>query len=172
MRRNWILSASLAAALTLCAPAQNPEKPRHPFTVKDWATLHSAGAAAVSPNGTILYVVTYGAEKGPTHREWWAIQPDGSHATKLDLPEGFSPMGYTRDGNSLYGAWEVNHLAQFAIFALKDGKSAPVPTTTVMLPRGIDSALPTPQGDRFAIVADPRPPDPLADVRHVLEPGE
>ena len=172
MRRNWILSVSLAAVLTLCAAAQNVDKPRHPFTAKDWAMLHSAGAAAVAPNGTILYVVTYGAEKGPTHREWWTIQPDSSHATKLDLPEGFKPMGYTRDSNSLYGTWELNHLAQFAIFPLKDGKAAPVPTTVVLLPRGIDSALPSPEGDRFAIVADPRPPDPLSSVRHVHEPGE
>jgi dipeptidyl aminopeptidase/acylaminoacyl peptidase len=174
MRRNWVVFVSLAAALTTGAFAQSSDKSttRHPFTAKDWAALRSAGATAVAPNGTILYVVTFGGEKGPTHREWWTIQPDGSHAAKLDLPEGFKPMGYTRDGNGLYGAWEVNHLAQFAIFPLKDNKAAPVPAVTVMLPRGIDSALPSPRGDRFAIVADPRPPDPLADVRHVHEPGE
>lgn len=117
MRRNWILSACLASVLTFSAAAQNNEKPpaHHPFTASDWAHLRSAGAMAVSPNGTILYVVTFGGEKGPTHREWWTIQPDGSHPAKLDLPDGFSPVGYTRDGNSLYGAWEVNHLAQFAM---------------------------------------------------------
>lgn len=174
MHRLSVAIAALALLLLAAsASAQNAVAPaKHPFTTKDWATLRSAGAVAVAPNGTVLYVVTFGGEKGPTHREWWTSQPDGSHSTKLDLPEGFNPMGYTRDGNSLYGAWEVNHLAQFAIFPLKDGKAAPVPTTTVMLPRGIDSALPGPQGDRFAIVADPRPPDPLADVRHVHEPGE
>lgn len=168
--------AVAALALLLLAASASPQDAgapaKHPFTAKDWARLRSAGAVAVAPNGTILYVVTFGGEKGPTHREFWTIQPDGSHSSKLDLPEGFNPMGYTRDGNSLYGAWEVNHLAQFAIFPLKDGKAAPVPTTTVMLPRGIDSALPSPQGDRFAIVADPRPPDPLTDVRHVHEPDE
>lgn len=174
MRCKWVLSVSLTVALAtgLCAQTSETSVKRHPFTAKDWAVLRSAGAMAVAPNGTILYVVTFGGEKGPTHREWWTVQPDGSHAMKLDLPEGFNPMGYTRDGGSLYGAWEVNHLAQFAIFPLKDGKAAPVPTTTVMLPRGMDSALPSPQGDRFAIVADPRPPDPLGDVRHVHEPNE
>lgn len=174
MRCKWVLAVPLAAALStgLCAQSPDQSTARHPFTAKDWAMLHSAGAMAVSPNGTILYAVTFGGEKGPTHREWWTIQPDGSHAAKLDLPEGFNAMGYTRDGNSLYGAWEVNKLAQFAIFGLKNSKAAPVPTTTVMLPRGIDSALPSPQGDRFAIVADPRPPDPLGDVRHVHEPNE
>ncbi len=175
MRRNWMVSGALAVvflAAAAMAAAQSGAAAKHPFTAKDWATLRSAGATAVSPDGTILYVVTFGGETGPTHREWWTIQPDGSHATKLDLPEGFSPMGFTRDGHSLYGSWDVNHLGQFAIFPLKDGKAAPVPTTVVLLPRGIDSALPTPQGNQFAIVADPRPPDPLDDVRHVWEPDQ
>jgi dipeptidyl aminopeptidase/acylaminoacyl peptidase len=172
MRRFWIFSASLAlAALALVAntPAQTTSPAKHPFTARDWATLRSAGPEAVSPNGTILYLVTFGGEHGPTHREFWTIQPDGAHATKLDLPEGFSPMGYTRDGQSLYGSWSVNHLPQFAIFPVSDGKAAAVPTTVVLLPRGIDSALPNPQGTEFAIVADPRLPDPLDDVRHVQE---
>jgi dipeptidyl aminopeptidase/acylaminoacyl peptidase len=172
MRRNWILAASLAA-LTLAtnSPAQTGAT-KHPFTAKDWATLRSAGATAVSSDGTILYLVTFGGEHGPTHREWWTIQPDGSHSTKLDLPEGFSPQGFTRDGHSLYGEWNVNHLGQFAIFPIADGKAAPVPTTVVLLPRGVDAAVPNPQGTEFAIVADPRPPDPLDDVRHVWEPDQ
>src|SRR5580692_3437084 len=107
MRRNWILSAALAAALSVAA-AQTTTSARHPFTAKDWASLRSAGAAAVSPDGSILYVVTFGGEHGPTHREWWTIRPDGSHGShvsyvsKLDLPEGFNPMGFTRDGHGLY----------------------------------------------------------------------
>ncbi|HEY6445350.1 MAG TPA: prolyl oligopeptidase family serine peptidase [Acidobacteriaceae bacterium] len=174
MRTKGILRAApLLAAVTLfSANAQTPAPARHPFTAKDWATLRSAGASAVSPDGTILYEVTFGAEQGPTHREWWTIQPDGTHAAKLDIPEDFSPMGFTRDGHSLYGSWNVNHLSQFAIFPVADGKAAPVPTTVVLLPRGIDSAVPTPQGDRFALVADPRPPDTLDEVRHVWEPDQ
>jgi dipeptidyl aminopeptidase/acylaminoacyl peptidase len=177
MRCNWILSAALAAALSVAA-AQTTTSARHPFTAKDWASLRSAGAAAVSPDGSILYVVTFGGEHGPTHREWWTIRPDGSHGShvsyvsKLDLPEGFNPMGFTRDGHGLYGAWDVNHLSQFAIFPIADGKAAPVPTTVVLLPRGIDSALPNPDGTAYAIVADPRLPDPLDDVRHVQEPDQ
>jgi dipeptidyl aminopeptidase/acylaminoacyl peptidase len=169
MRRTWILTASLAAALSVAA-AQTTAK--HPFTAKDWASLRSAGATSVSPDGSILYVVTFGGEHGPTHREWWTIQPDGSHATKLELPEGFDPMGFTRDGHSLYGSWDVNHLSQFAIFPVAGGKAAPVPTTVVLLPQGIDSALPNPAGTAYAIVADPRLPDPLDDVRHVQEPDQ
>ncbi len=145
---------------------------RHAFTPMDWAKLHEAGAAAVSNDGTILYGVSYGAEKGPTHTEWWIIAPDGSHNAKLELPDEFKPMGFTQDGKSLYGAWEVNHHPQFAVFALKDGKTAAAPSVVVVLPRGIRSASPSPDGRRFVLGADPRPPDPLDEVRHVQEPDE
>jgi len=143
-----------------------------PFTAKDWPSLHSAGAVAVSADGVILYRVSFGADKGPTHTDWWSTTPDGAHAKKLDLPEGFMPMGFTRDGQSLYGAWTVNHERQFAIFAIKDGKAASSPTTVVVLPRGIGAASPSPDGKRFAIAADPRAPDPLDDTRHVQEPDQ
>jgi dipeptidyl aminopeptidase/acylaminoacyl peptidase len=176
MRWKWIGSASVAAVLALAAgvsaSAQTAAPATHAFTAKDWATLRSAGAVAVSPDGTILYLVTFGGESGPTHREWWTIEADGSHATKLELPEGFSPMGFTRDGGSLYGSWQVNHLPQFAILPVADGRGAPMPTTVVLLPRGIDAALPNPQGTSYAVVADPRPPDPLGEVRHVWEPDQ
>jgi dienelactone hydrolase len=179
MRRSWMYSASVSAALVLSAAVffetgalAQQQTVKHPFSAKDWAALHSAGAAAVSPDGTILYLVTFGGDQGPTQREWWSIQPDGTHATKLDLPEGFLPMGFTRDGHSLYGTWEVNHLDQFAIFPVNDGKATSVPSTTVLLPRGIESALPSPQGAQYAIVADPRLPDPLDKVRHVMEPQQ
>jgi dipeptidyl aminopeptidase/acylaminoacyl peptidase len=179
LQRNSISCGLLAAALSLAlmAPAQStpavhPADSRHPFTARVWSTLRSAGAAAVSIDGTILYSVTFGAEKGPTHREWWTTAPDGTHSTKLDLQESFSPLGFTRDGHALYGAWKVNNLSQFAIFPIKDGKAAAVPSTVVLLPRGIESAVPSPQGSRFAIVADPRQPDKLDEVRHVQEPGQ
>jgi dipeptidyl aminopeptidase/acylaminoacyl peptidase len=127
---------------------------------------------AVASDGTILYRVSYGAEKGPTHNEWWTIGADGAHAAKLDLSEDFTPMGFSRDGHSLYGAWTVNHHRQFAIFPIEEGKAAAAPSTVVVLPRGIGSVSPSPDGNRFAIAADPRPPDPLEGVRHVHEPEQ
>ena len=142
------------------------------FTAKDWAVLHSASAIAVAPDGTILYRVSYGAEKGPTHNETWTIGPDGAHAIKLDLTEDFTPMGFTRDGHGLYGAWNVNHHRQFAIFPVANGKPAAAPSTVVVLPRGIGSASPSPDGKRFAIGADPRSPDPLDETRHLHEPEQ
>jgi dipeptidyl aminopeptidase/acylaminoacyl peptidase len=170
MRRLSMLSTLLSLGLVLATAAA--QTPKHPFTPNDWAALHSAGVTAVSPDGTILYQVSFGGEKGPTHQEWWTVAPDGSHPAKLDLPEGFSPMGFTRDGRSLYGSWKVNGQGQLAIFSMTDGKAAPVPSTIVLLPRGIDSVFPSPQGTQFAIVADPRPPDPLDDTRHVQEPDQ
>lgn len=174
---NWkrFLPSLLTAVIGICgvaAMAQSPASARAPFTAKDWAALHSAGAVAVSPQGLILYTVTCGAEHGPSKREWWTVNADGSHAAKLELPEGFSPMGFTRDGQSLYGAWSVNHIRQLGIFPIHDNKAAAVPATVVLLPRGIEAATPSPDGKRFAIVADPRAPDPLDDVRHVQEPDE
>jgi dipeptidyl aminopeptidase/acylaminoacyl peptidase len=143
-----------------------------PFTAKDWAELRSAHAVSISSTGTILYNVTHGAEKGPTQTEWWTVGADGKNAKKLDVPEGFRPSGFTKDGQSLYGGWKVNDHQQFAIFPMKDGKVANAPETVVVLPRGIESAIPSPDGKRFAITADPRQPDPMDNVRHVQEPGE
>ncbi len=169
MREFVFCAAFVPAALS----AWTQPKPAHaPFTAKDWATLHSARAAAISGNGTILYAVTYGAEKGETHTDWWTIGSDGNNAKNLEVPEGFRPMGFTLDGHSLYGEWKINDLQQFAIFALKEGTFAPSPTTVVVLPRGIGSATPSPDGKRFAIAADPREPDPLKNTRHVQEPEE
>lgn len=147
-------------------------KAPHAFTAKDWAELRSARPVAVSVKGTILYGTAHGVEKGPSRTDWWTIDTDGKNAKKLELPDGFRPSGFTRDGQSLYGGWKVNDHQQFAIFALNDGKVAASPTTVVVLPRGIGSASPSPDGKRFAMTADPREPDPMDATRHVQEPEE
>lgn len=167
------LSVTLTIGFTAAALAQTAAPSgKHPFGPKDWAALHSATAAAVAPDGTILYLVTFGGDAGPTRKEWWTIAPDGAHATKLDLPKGFSPIGFTPDGHGYYGAWNVNDLEQLAIFPVENGKVPTVPSTVALLPRGMETATPSPDGKRFAIVADPRPPDPLDKVRHVQAPEE
>jgi hypothetical protein len=102
----------------------------------------------------------------------WTIAADGSQAAKLEISDDFSPMGFTADGDKLYGAWKVNKQRQLAIFSLQDHKASTVPSTVVLLPRGIGSAEASPDGKRFAIVADPRPADGLEDVRHVAEPPQ
>jgi dipeptidyl aminopeptidase/acylaminoacyl peptidase len=163
-RSNSIGGLMLAAALLATA--------QHPFSAKDWSTLRSARATAVSRDGSILYHVTFGGEKGPTHSEWWTVSGDGTNPAKLDLSDDFSPLGFSVDGASLYGKWKLNKLQQLAVFPLADHKAASVPATLVLLPRGIQSAVASPDGKRFAIVADPRPADALEDVRHVIDAGQ
>ena len=172
MRMQAVVSVLLGFGLGALA-ALGQAKPAHgPFIPKDWSELQSAHAAAVSGNGAILYSVSHGAEKGPTHTDWWTIGAEGNDAKKLDVPEGFHPMGFTRDGQGLYGGWKMNDHQQFAVFAVKDGKLASAPTTVVVLPRGVGSASPSPDGKRFAMTADPREPDPKDAMRHVQEPEE
>ncbi len=143
---------------------------RHPYSGADWSSLHSAAATAVAVDGTILYAVVFGGAKGPTHREWWTVGADGTGAAKLNLPEGFSPIGFAADGKGLYGAWKLNKRNQLAVFRVQDHKADGVPSLVVVLPRGMNSASPSPDGKRFAIVADPREPDVLDEVRHIQEP--
>jgi len=168
MRIRFVLAGVSLALIAMSIAAQ--EK-REPFTAKDWTVLRSAHPVSVT-DGVILYSVTYGAEKGPTKTEWWTIGADGSGARKLEVPEGFRPAGFTRDGQGLYGSWKVNDHQQFAVFAMLDGKIASAPVTVVVLPRGVGSAVPSPDGKRFAMTADPRQPDPLESVRHVQEPED
>lgn len=159
---------SLAALASACA--QSPA--RHPYTVHDWAASRSASPVAVSQNGaTVLYRVVFGAESGPGGHEFWFIHPDGTDAAKLTLPEGFSPDGFMPGDGALYGSWKVNGLPQFAVFAISGDKAAAAPTTLVVLPRGVDGILPSPDGTRFALLADPRPPDPLDATRTVIAPA-
>jgi hypothetical protein len=120
----------------------------------------------------ILYHVGVGGEKGPSHSEWWTISANGANPTKLELSGDFSAFGFSADGSSLYGKWKLNKLQQLAVFPLVDHKAASVPSTLVLLPRGIQSAVASPDGKHFAIVADPRPFDSLEDVRHVIDAGQ
>ena len=164
-----------AVALWLAIPVVVSAQ-RHPFTADDAATLHRAQAVAVSPDGkTILYKVMYGGSKGPDQTEWKLIATSsGSAAQNLTIPDKFTPSGFTGDGKALYGTLEVNKLRQLATFALAPSgtpaaaAATPLPLTSV--PRGINSATISPDGKRYAILADPRLPDPLADVHTVIEP--
>ena len=47
-----------------------------------------------------------------------------------------------------------------------------VPQSTVLLPRGIQGAVPSPDGSSYALLADPRAPDDLAETRNVIEPDQ
>ena len=99
--RNPILTSVLLLLVSTLASAQN--KP-HPVTFDDVATLRSADVVAVSPDGkNILYRVGFGAAKGPDKVEWNLIAATGGETHHLNIPETFTPAGFTRDGAALYG---------------------------------------------------------------------
>lgn len=145
----------------------------HPFSIDDAASLHTALAVAVSPDGkNILYSISFGGAKGPDNTEWHIIPPAGGESRKLNIPDKFKPAGFTREG-ALYGTFEVNKMQQLATLPIAPpntaADAAAIPTPLTSLPRGIHSALISPDGSHYAILADPRFPDPLADVRTVIE---
>lgn len=171
MRQKLFVLALLGTSVLAVGQTAQPAK--HAFTAQDWASLRSAHAAAVAPNsGAVLYQVNFGGDQGPTTTEWWMVSRDGTGRHKLDLPKNFTPLGFTRKGNALYGSYLIGKLPQFAVFSLQTVTAEATPSVVVMLPRGIHSAVPSPDGSRYAILFDPRPPDPLAEVRTVIEPGQ
>ena len=170
--RNVVLVAFIVITATFVVSAQSS---RHPFTFDDAATLRSASAVAVSPDGkSALYAVRFGGSKGPTNTEWNLIPIAGGESRHLNLPEKFKPSGFTANGTAFYGLTEVNKMQQLATMPLAPpntpaaAAATPVPLTA--LPRGIHSAQISPDGNYYAVLADPRLPDPLAEVHTVIEP--
>src|SRR5579862_3047128 len=160
--------------LLLLAVATHSQTSRHAFSFDDAASLRSASPVAVSPDGkNVLYQVRFGGHKGPTNTEWNLIAVTGGESRHLNLPEKFKPAGFTREGTALYGLAEVNKMPQLATLPLAAPNTAaaaaatPVPLTG--LPKGVHSALISPDGSRYALLADPRLPDPLAEVHTVIE---
>ncbi|HTV58934.1 MAG TPA: S9 family peptidase [Verrucomicrobiae bacterium] len=161
-------SAGLLLIALFCLSARAGGK--HPFGADDWESLHSAQPIAVSPDGkTILFLVEYGASKGPTKEEWHLVSPDGSNDRLLKLPEHFRPSGFTKDAASLYGQFEVSKRPQLALVSLSSTDAAPQVLTSI--PSGIGHAMLSPDGSRFAVLANPRPLDPLEvqDVHTVVQ---
>jgi dipeptidyl aminopeptidase/acylaminoacyl peptidase len=149
-----------AASLYAAPPDKNP------FGLDDYSALHRARALAVAPDGkTVLFVTSYDGEKGKTKREWHTIGMAGENNRKLELPDSFEPHGFTRDGGSLFGLYEVEGKPQLGIVPLALGK----PTQIIALPNGIKSVTISPDGSRFVLTGDPRPKDALSEVRHVAE---
>jgi len=154
-------------SFTLATGNQLSAADKHAFTVDDYSTLRSARAVAVSPDGkTILYRVSWVGTTGPADKhEWRVMDVSGENARKLDLPEKFEALGFTKDGTALYGVLPVGNLGQLAIVPLVEGR----PTQIIALPSGIRHARISPDGSRFAVLADPRKADPLAGVHTVAE---
>ena len=162
----WFLAGMVICCLVGAgwSPALGAEK--HSFTFDDYAALRSARAVAVSPDGkTILYVVSYFENKGRQKSEWRVIDMTGENSRKLSLPEEFRPIGFMKDGASIYGSYVVGKSGQLAIVPLAGG----TPTVILALANGIRFAEVSPDGTRFASLADPDEKDPLAGVHNVMK---
>ncbi len=158
----------LFAATIAASASRSNAADKHPFGIDDYSALHSAHVRAVSPDGkTILYDVRTDGTKGPTKHEWRLIGANGENSRKPDLPEKFDPAGFMKDG-ALYGAYEVDKVGQLAIVPLASNK----PTLIIALPTGIHGAVISPDGARFALLADSRAKDPLEGVHNVVENDE
>jgi dipeptidyl aminopeptidase/acylaminoacyl peptidase len=171
--RNLVLASILLFATSIFAVTQDS---KHPFTLADAATLHRASPVAISPDGkSVLYRVQFGGQKGPDKTEWHMISTPGGDSRPLSIPEPFHPAGFTRDGSALYGTFAVNKMQQLATFPLPPANTpaaaAATPAPITGLPRGIHSALISPDGSHYALLADPRLPDPLDEVHTVIEAG-
>jgi dipeptidyl aminopeptidase/acylaminoacyl peptidase len=162
----FILFLSAFAAVNSGTRVLGGPGDKHPFGLDDYSSLRTAAVVAVSPNGkTILFGVDYDGDKGPTKHEWRMIDTSGDNNRKLELPESFHPEGFTRDGKALYGTFEVEKKSQLGIVPLEPGK----PTQLIALPNGMHDAMISPDGTKFAVLADPRMADPQNEMRHVVE---
>ncbi len=152
--------------------AQVEREAGHPFTYDAAAALRSATPIAITPDAQgILVRVDFGAAAGPTRHEWRLVDAEGPRAWSIDLPDRFTPFGFTAEGN-LYGGYVVNGEQQLAIVPMLDGLPAPTPARLILLPRGVRSAVISPDGSRFAVLASPGHPDPLDAVRTVVAAEE
>ena len=163
------VTALCAASLLFALPIFAAPEERHPFVWDDFVALREARTISVSPDGKIvLFEVSFQGDKGPTKHEWRLVDASGENNRKLDLPESFHPEGFTKDAASLYGTFEVEKKGQLGIVPLQSGK----PTQILTLPNGMHGATPSPDASRFAVLADPRPEDPLNELRHVAQNDE
>jgi dipeptidyl aminopeptidase/acylaminoacyl peptidase len=128
---------------------------KRPFSSSDFTSLRSAMPVAISPDGkVILFDVHFFDEKGPAKDEWHTVSAAGDGALKLDLPEKFTPFGFTRDG-ALFGEYRIDDETQLAIVPITSGK----PTVIFTLPRGIHAAAISPDGAKIAVLSDARAKD-------------
>lgn len=159
--------ALLVAGLVIAPyPGAGQAVAPHPFGLDDVSGLRQANAVAVSPDGkTVLYRVSYFAGTGPRKVEWHTIDASGDHERKLNMPEQFSPVGFMPTGDALYGVHRANAAQALAIVPLDSSK----PVRVFTLPADIHDPVISPDGRRFAVLADPQAKDSLAGVRTLVE---
>jgi dipeptidyl aminopeptidase/acylaminoacyl peptidase len=169
MKRMLVLLLVLSGTF-YCASIYSPAvhaADKHPFQLDDYSALRSARAIAVSPDGKqVLHEVFWNGVNGPVYKQdWYVVDISGGNPHKLDLPEHFTPAGFTKEGKSLYGIMPVSDLPQLAIVPLTAGAL----TQILALPSGVRVVKISPDGTQFAVLADPRAKDPLSKVHTVVE---
>ena len=105
-------------------------------------------------------------KKGPPSTNGTRSQPAGGGDLKLDLPEKFTPSGFTRDG-ALFGEYRIDDQTQLAIVPITSGK----PTVIFTLPRGSRAPAISPDGAKIAVLSDSRAKD-KHDQHNVVENDE
>jgi dipeptidyl aminopeptidase/acylaminoacyl peptidase len=141
----------------------------HPFGGADWQSLARAVPRAVAPDGrTILVTETHGRPKGTDVHVWYALHIDGSGRRVLHLPKSFEPFGFAGSAQVLYGTLDVKGQPQLARWTI-GGRAAHV---IARIPSGIGAIVPSNDGARYALLADPRPLDPLDTTRTVVTNDE
>lgn len=148
------------------------QSPKHVYGISDWAALPYVSARAVSPDGSwILYSVYRGAESGPGITQWRLIHPDGEGMRALELPRNFNAIGFTIMGR-LYGTLLENGVPEIVTFSMDGLTPNARPLSEIIIPGDIRSISLSPDGKRFAVIADPRPKDPLRSAHTVVQPSE
>jgi dipeptidyl aminopeptidase/acylaminoacyl peptidase len=147
----------IAGAVVFCGLSTAPllAADQRPFASGDFTSLHAAMPVAISPDGkAILFGVHFFDEKGPAKDEWHTVPAAGGDAIKLDLPEKFTPAGFTRH-EALFGEYRIDDQTQLAIVPITSGK----PTVIFTLPRGSHAAAISPDGEKIAVLSDARAKD-------------
>ncbi len=169
-----LLAATVVGAQRI--GAQSPAS--HAPTADDVVTLREARAVAVSPDGKlVLYVVQHFDLSGPAQYEWHTIDPAGTHDQKLNVPDSFNPTGFMPDGQSLFGTYRIAGSRSVAIVPLGDllaraNADTLKPSRIFSISSDVHTPVISPDGKRFAILADPESKDSLASVHTVVENGE
>ena len=176
-RHVWVCRVvALWSGLAIGAqPASGQSPATHPFGLDDFTALREARPIAMSPDGnTVLYNVMYFESSGPAHFDWHTISTAGGADRKLAIPDGFTPAGFTIDGAALYGTYRVAASRALAIVPLSatqalESAENTKPLRVYSIGSDIHSPVVSPDGRRFAVLADPRPKDTLASVHTVVE---
>jgi dipeptidyl aminopeptidase/acylaminoacyl peptidase len=149
--------------------AQAASASMHPFGGADWQQLARAAPRAIAPDGrTILVEETHGKSQGTDVHVWYTLATDGHGRHLLHLPKSFEPFGFAGSAHSLYGTIDVQDTPQLARWTIGTHAARII----ARIASGISAIVPSNDGARYALLADPRPRDALDATRTVVTNDE